>query len=203
MGLATASRAFCPVLCGQTSWKEVVCVRACAHVCVCTPACTRVCVCARVHMCVCARLRPRVGHGESWRWREHWNPRVGTGRGAHTAFSVGGHASVSDPRDPGASLEDDRHGCAGPSSGVLAKEAEKVSVRLRLGGLARGGRRCELGVCGGAMLSAEAREGAGSFRHRLSAHSGNHTRTSHTRGARAHTHRAPQPGLRDGVDPGV
>lgn len=67
-----------------------VCVRTCVCVCVCVHMCTCVCMCVRVCTCVCmcvrGRLRPRVRHGESWRWREHWNPRVGTGRGAHTAF---------------------------------------------------------------------------------------------------------------------
>lgn len=67
-----------------------VCVRTCVCVCVCVHMCTCVCMCVRVCTCVCmcvrGRLRPRVQHGESWRWREHWNPRVGTGRGAHTAF---------------------------------------------------------------------------------------------------------------------
>lgn len=173
-----------------------VCVRTCVRVCVCVHMCTCVCMCVRVCTCVCmcvrGRLRPRVRHGESWRWREHWNPRVGTGRGAHTAF----------PAQPLPGLWE---GTPLSQPRGTQERPLRTIVRVVLGLSQEPGKGSREGIGEAAAgrahqvrpqaLQAEAMGGAGPFRHRLSAHGGNRTRTSHTRGPRAHAHGAPQPGL--------
>lgn len=126
-----------------------VCVHACAcvYVCTCTPLCVcpHACVCMSVcvRVCACAPAPSRVTWGKLEVGEDTVESSCGD-RPWGTAFfaqapprSVGGHSHVLYPRDPGVSLEGDRHGCAGPIAGGLAEKAEKVWARLQLGVLTR------------------------------------------------------------------
>lgn len=130
-----------------------ICVSVCTHVLVCmcarvrmfTPVCAHTCVCMSVcvRVCACAPAPSRVTWGKLEVGEDTVESSCGD-RPWGTAFfaqapprSVGGHSHVLYPRDPGVSLEGDRHGCAGPIAGGLAEKAEKVWARLQLGVLTR------------------------------------------------------------------
>lgn len=185
--------------------------RVCAHMCTCVCLCAHVYMC--VHVCTCVHM---CLHVCAWApapscaaWRKLEVERTlesSCGDGpwsthslscAAPARSVGGHSSVSAPRDPGASLEDNRQGGAEPGKGsregigeAAAGRAHQVRPQARAG--CGGGGAAGRGHGRGWALPAPA----------LSPRWEPHQDLAHTWPACSRA-RSSAAGLRDGVDPGA